>query len=143
MGVPRSYLICDKCGSYYELQEGESPDDFYDECDCGGKLRYSERFEEKTGDEYVREGFSKGKGYVGEKSLKFKIETINSKRTWKTIHQNWINMMIKSSLYNENTNNSNELQKLKEDLNENSRLIQEHSLLSEEMFSIDVRIKQK
>ena len=34
-----SYLICDKCGGYYELQEGESPEDF-DVCQCGGELLY-------------------------------------------------------------------------------------------------------
>ena len=34
-----SYLVCDKCGGYYELQPGESPDDFTDKCECGGKLR--------------------------------------------------------------------------------------------------------
>jgi hypothetical protein len=34
------YLICDKCGGYYELQPGESPDDFTDECGCGGNLEY-------------------------------------------------------------------------------------------------------
>ena len=34
------YLICDKCGGYYELKEGESPNDF-DLCNCGGKLRYA------------------------------------------------------------------------------------------------------
>lgn len=33
------YLICDKCGGYYELQEGESLED-YEECECGGKLKY-------------------------------------------------------------------------------------------------------
>ena len=35
-----SYLICEKCGNYYELGEGESPDDFCLECDCGGELSY-------------------------------------------------------------------------------------------------------
>ncbi|ADZ09385.1 hypothetical protein Metbo_1141 [Methanobacterium lacus] len=34
-----AYLVCDKCGGYYELQPGESPDDF-DRCECGGKLKY-------------------------------------------------------------------------------------------------------
>jgi hypothetical protein len=38
------YLVCDKCGGYYELQTGESPDDFSDECECGGKTRYVENF---------------------------------------------------------------------------------------------------
>jgi hypothetical protein len=35
------YLVCDKCGGYYELQEGESLDDFQG-CECGGKFRYAE-----------------------------------------------------------------------------------------------------
>jgi hypothetical protein len=35
-----SYLVCDKCGGYYELQPGESPDDFTDKCECSGHLRY-------------------------------------------------------------------------------------------------------
>lgn len=33
------YLICEDCGGYYELQNGESPKDF-DACHCGGKLKY-------------------------------------------------------------------------------------------------------
>ena len=38
------YLVCDKCGGSYELQEGESPDD-YGKCECGGNLNYSEKLE--------------------------------------------------------------------------------------------------
>ncbi len=34
------YLVCDACGGYYQLEQGESPDDFEDVCDCGGKYRY-------------------------------------------------------------------------------------------------------
>ncbi len=34
------YLICKRCGGYYELQENESPDDF-ESCHCGGQLVYS------------------------------------------------------------------------------------------------------
>lgn len=36
------YLICDRCGGYYELQPGEKPEDFSNECECGGKLIYSD-----------------------------------------------------------------------------------------------------
>lgn len=36
------YVICEKCGGYYELQPGEHPEDF-DKCECGGKLRYERR----------------------------------------------------------------------------------------------------
>lgn len=31
------YLICENCGGYYPLVDGESPSDF-DSCQCGGKL---------------------------------------------------------------------------------------------------------
>lgn len=36
------YLVCNKCGGYYELQKGEEPQDFDDNCECGGKLEYKE-----------------------------------------------------------------------------------------------------
>lgn len=36
------YLICGKCGGCYKLQPGETPDDFSDFCDCGGKLEFKE-----------------------------------------------------------------------------------------------------
>lgn len=32
------FLVCNKCGGYYELQKGESADDYSLECDCGGHL---------------------------------------------------------------------------------------------------------
>ena len=34
------YLVCDACGGYYQLEQGESANDFDTECDCGGKLQY-------------------------------------------------------------------------------------------------------
>lgn len=34
------FLVCDKCGGYYELQKGESPEEFSDECECGGHLEH-------------------------------------------------------------------------------------------------------
>ena len=34
------YLICNKCKGSYELQPGESPEDFDLKCDCGGKLEF-------------------------------------------------------------------------------------------------------
>ena len=39
------FLYCKKCNGYYELQEGESIDDF-DSCECGGKLIYVDKIEE-------------------------------------------------------------------------------------------------
>ena len=35
------YVICEKCGGYYELEEGESLEDF-EACNCGGTLSYME-----------------------------------------------------------------------------------------------------
>jgi|GEM_PF-3069041 len=35
----QGFLLCDICGGFYELQDGESPGDF-DTCQCGGKLKY-------------------------------------------------------------------------------------------------------
>ncbi len=32
-----NYLVCEICGGYYKLADGESPADF-DSCQCGGKL---------------------------------------------------------------------------------------------------------
>jgi len=34
------YLICNKCKNYYELQPGESPEDFELNCSCGGELKF-------------------------------------------------------------------------------------------------------
>lgn len=34
------YLVCNSCGGYYELQPGENPDDYSDECDCGGRFKH-------------------------------------------------------------------------------------------------------
>ena len=41
-----SYLICEDCGNYYELEEGESPEDFQLECNFGGELEhYSTKYD--------------------------------------------------------------------------------------------------
>jgi ribosomal protein L40E len=42
------YLLCEKCGGYYELEPGESPDDFAGDCDCGGKLTHTKTIETET-----------------------------------------------------------------------------------------------
>lgn len=40
-----SYLVCHECGSYYELQPGETPEDFDLTCQCGGRLENKESIE--------------------------------------------------------------------------------------------------
>lgn len=41
-----SYLVCNKCGGYYELKDSESPDDFEDKCECGGDLHFVDSLSE-------------------------------------------------------------------------------------------------
>lgn len=41
------YLECNKCNGYYELQEGENPNDF-DLCQCGGTLKYVKKINEEN-----------------------------------------------------------------------------------------------
>lgn len=48
------YLVCEKCGGYYELQDGESPDDFED-CQCGGKLDYYQNIPEHADFDHRKE----------------------------------------------------------------------------------------
>lgn len=40
------YLVCENCQGVYELQSGEKPDDFSDECECGGKLIFTKTISE-------------------------------------------------------------------------------------------------
>ena len=40
------YVVCEKCGGYYELEEGESLDNF-NGCQCGGNLSYTEKISEE------------------------------------------------------------------------------------------------
>lgn len=34
------FLVCKKCGYFYQLQPGESADDYIEQCECGGKLTF-------------------------------------------------------------------------------------------------------
>lgn len=42
-----SYLICEECGKYYELDEGKSSFS-YEKCECGGKLTYNDTLNGKN-----------------------------------------------------------------------------------------------
>ena len=41
------YLKCEECAGYYQLKEGENPED-YDRCQCGGNLEYVEQIEKES-----------------------------------------------------------------------------------------------
>lgn len=52
------YLICEKCGGYYELQEGEAADDFLS-CECGGTMKYVKNLDESFSESYKLNNMSK------------------------------------------------------------------------------------
>lgn len=41
-------MVCNECGYSYQLQPGESPDDFVKKCQCGGKLIFRRNLNEVT-----------------------------------------------------------------------------------------------
>ena len=57
------YLVCKDCGDYYELQPGETANDF-DKCQCGGKLIYRK---------HLNSGIDDFKDSSPEKSSKTKL----------------------------------------------------------------------
>ena len=62
------YLVCKDCGYYYELQPGETANDF-DRCQCGGKLIYRK---------YLNSGIDDFNVSSNEKNPKTKL-SLNSK----------------------------------------------------------------
>lgn len=65
-----SYLVCDECGSYYEIEDDENPDDYNLECDCGGNLEYLKDFPPISND---RDKIVHGTSLTDEKSHSYKI----------------------------------------------------------------------
>ena len=47
------YLICNRCEGYYELQPGESSEDFILKCNCGGFLKFCNRLDDNSNDNIV------------------------------------------------------------------------------------------
>lgn len=63
--VHMSYLVCKKCGNYYEIQDGESPSEF-ESCQCGGSLRYVESLDDLDGDGFEEiESYESADGSIG------------------------------------------------------------------------------
>lgn len=60
-----SYLVCKKCNRYYELQKGESIEDF-EHCQCGGELKYMETLDELN-------NFNLSKGKVSKKPFGIRL----------------------------------------------------------------------
>ncbi len=52
-----TFLVCDSCGSRYEIQDGESAQDY--ECICGGKLRCTDSIYGDSPKKSIREQFNK------------------------------------------------------------------------------------
>jgi hypothetical protein len=82
-----SYLICERCGGYYELNEGESPDDF-DRCQCGGKLRYSKTLPNCNAfDSHETENIKNGKEEV-DNELKLYQSIVQDEQNYRDKHPN-------------------------------------------------------
>lgn len=68
------YLICDTCHGYYELKNGESPEDFSSKCECGGNLEFKETIGYNHGTESEgRDKIVHGYSYTDKKSFNYKI----------------------------------------------------------------------
>lgn len=70
--MQRYYLICKNCNGYYQLQDGESPEDF-DICQCGGDLILTtdifEDYESYEQYDKYNEGYESKKGSISKTSL--------------------------------------------------------------------------
>lgn len=62
------YLVCEQCGGYYELQEGESPEDF-EACECGGELKYTNSIHQQHSEPLKK--FCKHCGYKNDGDTSF------------------------------------------------------------------------
>lgn len=58
------YLICNQCGGYFEIQEGESPDDYDRTCECGGTLEYISNLKQPDEESVEKNRTSKTKLYL-------------------------------------------------------------------------------
>ncbi|MEN6554500.1 MAG: nuclease-related domain-containing protein [Methanobacterium sp.] len=67
-----SYLVCETCNGYYELQNGESPDDF-ESCQCGGNLKHVEEVVFQEAPNYERKVIKKGKTFTSQKSFNYSL----------------------------------------------------------------------
>jgi hypothetical protein len=68
------YLICDNCHGYYELKNGESPEDFNSKCECGGNLEHKDSISHKYEMESEsRDKITHGYSYTDKKSFNYKI----------------------------------------------------------------------
>lgn len=79
------YLVCEKCGGYYELQEGETSEDFSSICECCGRLRMVESLDEIQ-DSKINDQF---KGDMGEN-----LSQNTSKSYKKFLSQNFFKISI-------------------------------------------------
>ena len=99
------YVICEKCGGYYELGEGESPEDFA-VCNCGGTLSYvksiqKERTKPKNAIKCNICGHEQTKGLICSKcGSRIRIKT-NYQNNFKMNHRNdYRHVLTKSSSIN-------------------------------------------
>ena len=68
------YLICDSCKVYYELEDGESPENFSSKCECGGNLEFKDSINHNLETESIgRNKIAHGYSFTDKKSFNYKI----------------------------------------------------------------------
>lgn len=85
-----TYIVCEKCGGFYELKNGESLEDF-ESCECGGKLKAVKKINNKA---------QQSKTDQNHKNIKERFST-NSERiiNFKAISIGTITVLILSILF--------------------------------------------
>ncbi len=76
-GAFMSYLVCDKCGGYYELQLDESPEDFADKCDCGGNLKCIKDLNDLEGLQNLYPSTNKFEEFLKKEENQYLIDGLN------------------------------------------------------------------
>lgn len=84
------YLVCEKCGGYYKLWWGESPEDF-DSCTCGGDLYYVAFLDEILKEHKKANADKKFKQRIGEEK---KLKSINKKSNQYYSNKKFIILLI-------------------------------------------------
>jgi hypothetical protein len=67
-----SYLICDECNKYYELQPGDKLEDFDLTCECGGSL-HADTIKDRNY-KPVEDSLDEDKQFMKERELGYKLK---------------------------------------------------------------------
>lgn len=78
-----SYLVCEQCGKYYELNEGKSSFS-YAKCECGGKLTYTNNLNGTN----IKDISNNSKTYCEDCGVEIPSDSVTCKSCGKAIENN-------------------------------------------------------